>query len=152
MSQGDKCEKQNTPSEDQVMEYYTDEEELSRETEWILKKNKKRKIIASPELSQQKTEQTEQIQRSNVQKKVGPRPIIAGKVQNYQEIYNHLEKINSPNFQTVLLNSGDIKINAEEEKDYRDITRALNQTKIEWYSFESKQTRPIKVMARNIRT
>jgi hypothetical protein len=32
------------------------------------------------------------------------------------------------------------------------MTRALNQTNIEWYSFEDKLTRPIKVtrMARNI--
>jgi hypothetical protein len=51
-------------------------------------------------------------------------------------MYNHLKKNNSPNFQTVLLNSRDIKINAEEE-DYRDITRTLNQTNIEWYSFEN---------------
>jgi hypothetical protein len=59
----------------------------------------------------------------NVQKKVRPTPIIVGKVQNY-----HLKKYNNHNFQTVLLNSGDIKINAEEEKDYRNITRALKQT------------------------
>jgi hypothetical protein len=60
-------------------------------------------------------------------------------------------KCNSnPNFQIVLLHSGDIKINAEEEKDYRYITRALNQTNIEWYSFKNKLMRPIKVMARNI--
>jgi Cu2+-containing amine oxidase len=53
MFQKVKCEKQNTPSKDQVTEYHTDEEELSRETKWILKKNKKRKINASPEMSQQ---------------------------------------------------------------------------------------------------
>jgi hypothetical protein len=65
-------------------------------------------------------------------------------------MYNHLKKNNNPNFETVLLNSGGIKINAEEEKDYRDITRALNQTNIEWYSFENRLTRPVKVMARNV--
>jgi hypothetical protein len=43
-------------------------------------------------------------------------------------MYNYLKKNNIPNFQTVLLNSGDIKINTEEEKNYREITRALNQT------------------------
>jgi hypothetical protein len=85
-----------------------------------------------------------------VQRKVRPPPIIVGKAQNYQEMYNHLKKNNNLNFQTVLLNSGDIKINVEEEKDYRDITRALDQTNIEWYSFENNPTRPIKVMARNI--
>jgi hypothetical protein len=31
MFQKDKCEKQNTPSDDQVMEYHTDEEELKRD-------------------------------------------------------------------------------------------------------------------------
>jgi hypothetical protein len=40
MFQQDKRENQNTPSKDQVMEYHTNEE-LSRETEWTLKKNKK---------------------------------------------------------------------------------------------------------------
>lgn len=47
MSQRDKCEKENTPSEDQVMdEYrYTDEEELSRETELILKKSRREKQL-----------------------------------------------------------------------------------------------------------
>jgi hypothetical protein len=36
------------------------------------------------------------------------------------------KKNNNPNFETVLLNSGDIKINSEEENDHRGITRALN--------------------------
>jgi hypothetical protein len=62
----------------------------------------------------------EQIKQLNVQTKVRPPPIIAGNVQNYQEMYKHVQKNNNPNFQTVLLNSGDIKINAEEEKDYED--------------------------------
>jgi ribosome assembly protein YihI (activator of Der GTPase) len=149
MFQKDKCDKQNTPSEE-VMEYHTDE--LNQETEWIPKKNKKRRRNASPELSsrQQKVHHSEQDKQSNVQKNVRPLPIIVGKVQNYQEMYNHQKKNNKPNFQTALLNSGEIKINAEEEKDYRDITRALNHTNIEWYSFENKLMRPMKVMARNI--
>jgi hypothetical protein len=84
-----------------------------------------------------------------MQIKVRPPPIIVGRAQNYQEIYNHLKK-NNHSFQAVLLNSGNIKINAKEEKDYRDITRARNQTNIELYSFENKLTRPIKFMARNI--
>jgi hypothetical protein len=151
MFQKDKCNKQNTPSEE-VMEYHTDEEELNQETEWILKKNKKRRRHASLEMSsrQQKVDETEQDKQSNVQKKVRPPPIIVGKVQNYEKMDNHVKKNNISNFQTVLLNSGEIKINAEEEKDNRDITRALKQTNIEWYSFENKLTRPIKVMARNI--
>jgi hypothetical protein len=67
------------------------------------------------------------------------------------ELPGNVKTLNdNPNFQTVLLNSGEIKINAEEEKDYWDITRALNQTNIEWHSFENKLTRPVKVMARNI--
>jgi hypothetical protein len=57
-------------------------------------------------------------------------------------MYNHVKENNTPNFQTVLLNSGNVKINAEEEKDYRDITRALNQINIEWYAFANKLTRP----------
>jgi hypothetical protein len=47
MFQKDKCENQNTPSKEQVMEYHTDEEELSRETEWISKKNKKTNCLTA---------------------------------------------------------------------------------------------------------
>jgi hypothetical protein len=133
------------------MEYHADEGELSRETEWNLNRNKKRKINASPEMAQLKAEKTEQKQQSNVQKKVRHPPITVGNVQNYQEMYNYLKRDNSPNFQTVPLSSGGTKINAEEEKIYRDITRALNQTNIECYSFENKLTRSIKFMARCIR-
>jgi hypothetical protein len=44
---------------------------------------------------------------------------------------NHLKNNNNPSFQTVLLNSGDIKIKAEE--NYRDTARALNRTSLgEW--------------------
>jgi hypothetical protein len=80
MFQKDKFDKQNTPSEDGVMEYHADEEELNRETKLILKKNKKRRRNASPEMSrQQKVDQTEQAKQSNVQKKVRPQPIIVKK-------------------------------------------------------------------------
>jgi hypothetical protein len=52
---------------------------------------------ASPEMSsQQKVEHMEQNKQSNMQKKVRPPPIIVGKVQNYQEMYNHLKKNNNP--------------------------------------------------------
>lgn len=49
-----------------------------------------------------------------------------------------------------MLNNNQLKINVEEDVEYRELTKAINNAKLEWHSYESKLTRPIKVMARNL--
>lgn len=48
------------------------------------------------------------------------------------------------------MNNEQIKLNATSEDEYRRITSYLNNNGYPWYSFENKQTRPIKVMARKL--
>jgi hypothetical protein len=70
MFQKDKCENQNTTSKDQVMEYHTDEEELSRETMDPEEKQEEKKKCLIGNVTTTKVEQTEQTKQPNMQKKV----------------------------------------------------------------------------------
>jgi hypothetical protein len=87
MFQKDKYEKQNISRKVQIMKYHTDEEQLSRETEWILKKNKRLTGNVTTEGGRDGTNPT--IERAE---KVRPPPIIVGNNQNYQEMYNYVQK------------------------------------------------------------
>ena len=42
------------------------------------------------------------------------------------------------------------KINVETSEDYRAITKMLSASKMTWYSYEDKQSRPIRVIAKNV--
>ncbi|KAH1011013.1 hypothetical protein HUJ04_000455 [Dendroctonus ponderosae] len=85
-------------------EYYTGEEELSRETEWIRVKNaKKRKASSSPK---------------------EPVQLIISKIDNFNALTEDLVK-NEIKFQTSMLAGGNIKINVKDEWDYRDLTTVV---------------------------
>lgn len=139
-------------------EYSTDEEELRKETEWIFQKNrssKKRKASDSPIVSPECEKKKE---KPSVQKVVPkqvtihkPPPVIVEEQPSYDRLYRLLEASEiGTSFKTTLLSSGDIKINVENEGAYRELTRLLNESNIKWYSFENKQTRPIKVMVKKL--
>ena len=49
-----------------------------------------------------------------------------------------------------MLTKGSHKISTFHIDDYRNIARSLNSNEIDWYNFENKQTRPIKVMIKNL--
>lgn len=49
-----------------------------------------------------------------------------------------------------VLNNNQLKINVESDNHYRELTKLLNTKKVEWHSYENKQTRPIRVMVRNL--
>lgn len=51
---------------------------------------------------------------------------------------------------TTLVNKEDVQINVDNENSYRKLTALLNGLKAEWYTYESKQTRPIKIVAKNL--
>jgi hypothetical protein len=80
--------------ESEPTQYYTDEEELAKETEWILKRKgnaKKRKMDTSSTPSTQTT-QDQQIQQpsSETTKPIKPPPIIIYQVRDYDTIFNYL--------------------------------------------------------------
>lgn len=141
-------------------EFYTDEEELERETDWIIKssrKNKKRKANASPEISpQQGTSFAENsninlnpIQTRKEEKKLEPPPINVLGIKEYRELHALTQEI-TKNFKVTTLNNNVMKINVSQDEEYRKLTRILTEKKIQWYSYENKNDRPLKVMARGL--
>lgn len=141
-----KHENQISNSKSQAI-YYTDEEELERETGWIEHRRYKRKKRNTPGNSPQ---QDPQIPQNNTKKmRQRPPPIIIDKKENYEQVYNLLAT-NGIIVKSRLLASKEIKINLEEAEAYRGVTHLLNDKGICWHSFENKLDRPIRVIAKGI--
>lgn len=143
-------ERKLSHTDTEKIEYWTDEEELSKETEWIRVRNaKKRKASSSPKEPVQSSsiKNTRQQQQNHTERK--PPPVIISKINNYNALTEDLVK-NQIKFQTSMLAGGRIKINVNDESDYRNLTTAVKNMNLEWHSFQDKQTRPIKVVVRNL--
>lgn len=140
----------NMETSSAVVEYDTDEEELARETEWIrMKSRKKRKINTSPTLSPQETINPPVIEK--VKKIPPPPPIIVDGVFNYQKFYDSItSKLRADTFTIKMLNGNSVKINACNDEAYRATTKMLKELSSLWHSYENKQERPIRVMAKKL--
>lgn len=140
-----------TNQETNVMEYHTDEEELARETGWIRVKNKKRKRNNTPTPPQIK-ETTPKIIQKSPKKVPPPPPIVIDGVQSYDLLYEKIKTITTTDkFTTKLTNNGkNIKVNLVDGDTYRKISHMLSAERHSWHTFENKQTRPIRVMAKNL--
>lgn len=143
-----------------VIDFHTDEEELERETDWILSKSKKnkkgskkRKVESSPEIcsSPEKPTTTKSVFR-NIQQTVKvhkPPPVILSNVNDFNHVQVTLSS-KSIKYEIKLLNNNQLKINVSSENDYRSLTSALNEGKFQWHSYENKATRPVKVIVRGL--
>lgn len=151
----------NTDDEKSVSEFYTDEEELSKETDWILKKrpSKKRKAESSPVLHQNATTQksmpmgkiSSNHPTSNaIPKTSAPPPIMVSGITDYYKFVTQIKECAKDDFSIKLINNGIHKLNTKNSNDYRIITEKLNKLNISWYSYENKQSRPIRVMVKNL--
>lgn len=133
--------------------YVTDEEELARETDWILKKrpSKKRKAELSPDVLEPSTSKssmkTTSYQQGNYSR---PPPIMVSGECEYQKIFSIAKNEAKKEFTVKLLNNNIFKINTADPDDYRNITKIFSNQKLSWYTYENKQSRPIKVMAKNL--
>jgi hypothetical protein len=135
------------------VEYFTDEEELAEETEWIRVKNKgrKRKMNNSPTLLQQQRGVPGPPQQQKDKKIPAPPPIIVDGIKAYDEFYDKItEHIPASEFNTKLLKGGSIKVNVADGEVYRMMTNILLEGRYAWHSYEDKHTRLIRVMARNV--
>ena len=135
-------------------EYHTDEEELSKETEWIRVKNthKKRKASTSPceaVLPSTSSINKPYTQQNNHIVKRKPPPVIISKINNYEKLMDRLSN-DEIEFQATMMAGEKVKLNTNDEKGYRKLTQVVKDMKVEWYSFENKQSRPIKVVVRNL--
>jgi hypothetical protein len=146
----------NHPAESKsptVTEFHTDEEELALETEWIRNKikrkpNKKRKAESSPELESEVV--TVDKPKQNV---IDKRPKLPPVVLSNIDDFNSVQKImilQNIKYEIKLLNNKQLSIKVYSENDYRTLTKAVNEAKFEWHSYENKATRPCKVIARGL--
>lgn len=141
-----------TPS---VTEFHTDEEELARETEWILQRNKKRnakkrKAEHSPEVDipTQSSKLTKE-KNHNINKKPKLPPVILSNISDFNNVQDVMSSQNIL-YEIKLLNNKQLSIKVNSDNDYRTLTKAMNDANFEWHSYENKATRPCKVIARGL--
>jgi hypothetical protein len=140
-------------------EYSTDEEQLAKDTEWIRvkRKAKKRKINATPSpptpisrptknLGKQEKEPAKKTTKENT-----PPPIIVDDFQSYDIFYETLTgRVPESNLQVKLINKTTAKINCIDSECYREVIETLSQNKYLYHTYENKQIRPIRVIAKNL--
>ena len=75
---------------------------------------------------------------------------MVSNVEEYKQFYNFVQKEAKDSFTVKILNNNIYKINVISQEDYRSVTSILNAKNIAWYSYENKQTHPIKVVVKNL--
>jgi hypothetical protein len=128
-----------------------EEEIVAQETAWILPKQKKRKFESreSPDKLPGNLIKSTANNNKSVLKKNKPPPVIMSNVQEYSKIKEALKSKNL-NFKANLMNNNQLKLNVDTEQEYRDLTKVMNEAKYQWHTYENKQTRPIRVMAKDL--
>ena len=162
--------KSNLLEHPEVMEsnFHSDEEEIARETDWILKENKraskKRKAISSPVLSTGTDKEKSKEKRYNENithdanvtkigskgKQITPPPIMVTGVKTFNELEAIAQRTVNEKCTFTSYNNNVWKLNVNNIDAYRALTKALDDHKIQWHSYEYKAERPIKVMARGL--
>jgi hypothetical protein len=143
-----------------IQEYHTDEEKPVKETKWIRNKwasrvEKKRKAECSPEI--EKTDDTLPVKKVELKKFGGakekqPPPINIVGIKDYASIRALLNTNNDRITKLASLNNDVWKINTQDSDTYRSLATKLNEKGYQWYTYEEKKDRPIKVMARGLHT
>lgn len=85
-------------------------------------------------------------------KKTAPPPIFISGLNDIKEVTRELQELEFKG-KITSLPSRDVKVNCLNSEEYRRITNMLNLKnksgrQIEWHTFEDKNTRPFRVMAR----
>lgn len=134
------------------VQYETDEEELAKETEWVRQKRRKKRKLNSSSSPLQAAESASVFKEtSKIKKPQLPPPIVVESIKDYQKFYDLLSTNTTKDSFIVKMMSGEnVKINASNEESYRCITKLLLQHNCLWYSYENKQDRPIRVMAKKL--
>lgn len=143
-------------------QYVTDEEELERETNWIVQRSKKNRSTANKVNQDQGNKQynppktnseNNNINKQNAVKQGWvdkPPPINVVGVTSYEGIKNILKSANVQNVTITSLNNNVWKINTSDSTGYRNLSATLNSMKFEWYTYENKTERPNKVIIRGL--
>lgn len=154
--QSKKSEKNISPLVEEIQQVYeTDEEELTKETEWILHK-KKRNKKQKPNSPLENIANSSQICSIDLpeiqvpQKSTRPPPIVINTNKSFNELHTSIKLVAKGDFTIKILNENIFKISTFSGEDYREITKSLNEKQADWHSYEDKQIRPIRVVAKNL--
>lgn len=143
-----------------VREYHTDEDELAQETERVQlkkKKTKKRKAESSPEIESSvealsEVKETTKVSITNAKehvKKPKLPPVILSNTSDFNRVQEVMTSLKIKH-EIKLLNNKQLSMKVFSENDYRSLTKAINEAKFEWHTYENKATRPCKVIARGL--
>lgn len=160
--------------DDPEIEYHTDEEQLARETDWILAKNKKsrkRKAEGSPEEPIENNPIRKTIARlkkkgktaekspsdsisvltgKKIMKEFAPPPIMVHHIEVFSKLKQIVCETTKEECKYTSYNNNVWKVNVANSDIYRKITEELTKNKIQWHSYENRSLRPIRVMARGL--
>lgn len=140
-------------------EFVTDEEELERETNWILNRRKNKNSNRNTNIPNATKGINEEIPETSVHfteamqnptKEPPPPPINVIGVHDFSKIQNILKIIPNKNYKIIALNNDVWKINTPDSDSYRALVKKLKDDGIQWYTFENKQERPLRVMIRGL--
>lgn len=135
----------------QNIQYYTDEETLEEEVGWIEVENSRKKR-KKPDDSSPEPEKIE-VQKNNKNQitEKRPPPIWVENVINHKAFVQELEKSLTKNAYTLkTTTNNNVKISCFTETAYRTATSVLNKTLHSYHTYENKQKRPIRVMAKGL--
>lgn len=100
---------------------------------------------------QPKNQQSHAKQQPSEKRAQVPPPIMVEKVNSYEDLYSMItNKINKNQFQVKLLSENSAKINAADSESYRIIVDVLQKANHTLNSYENKQSRPIRVMIKEL--
>lgn len=125
--------------------YETDEEELHTETNWILQEKKQKKRTSGQQNANKKGKNWTRPEDRK------PPPIFVdkpGKISSLTNIVN--TEIGPENYTTKIVDNNKVKINLEDGESYRKTVQILQKENLMFHTYENKQTRPIRVMAKGL--
>ncbi|KAL1446710.1 hypothetical protein WDU94_015568 [Cyamophila willieti] len=119
------------------MNFSTDEDELTNETAWVDVQGRRKRRKKNPDQ-----------QRIN-----NKPPPIKVETKDVKALTN-LAQVSSGEgkFAIKTINQKIIKVNCEEEQGYRNLVSSLKQNNVSYYTYENKQTRPIRVAPKKVFT
>jgi len=131
--------KQITISENEPSHFSTDEEQLAMETDWVTTNRRKQKKKST-------------LQSNKNQDGLRKPPPIKIESTHIKTITSLAEKANvgEANFVIKPINNKIVKVNFENEVGYRNMVTTLKECGANFYTYENKQTRPIRVVAKGL--
>ena len=87
---------------------------------------------------------------SNKKRNLLPPPINILGLTDHSQVKALMSTVTNKDYKLTALNNNVWEICTADAESYRDLAKKLNTDKIQWYTYENKSCRPIKIMARGL--